>query len=88
MQGIKIKLDPEAHITHILQHTYINTTLHRLHPDIFKPLRTLIDNTAADALTTALHSAKVKYFTASLDCVRNEGECRGMQSRSVARRHT
>jgi hypothetical protein len=83
MQGIKIKLDPEAHITHILQHTYINTTLHRLHPDIFKPLRTLIDDTATDALMTALHSAKVKHFNASQDCTQNEGECHGMQSWAV-----
>ena len=68
MQGTEIKLDPEARITHLSQHAYIDATLRRPHPDIFKPLRTLIDDTAADALTTALHSAKVKYFTASLDC--------------------
>jgi hypothetical protein len=84
MQGIEIKLNPEACITHISQHAYIDATLRRLHPDIFKPLRTLIDNTAADVLTTALHSAKVKHFNTSQDCAQNEGECCGMQSRSVA----
>jgi hypothetical protein len=84
MQGTKIKLDPEARITHISQHMYINTTLRCLHPDIFKPLRTLIDNMATDVLTIALHSAKVKHFNASQDCAQNEGECHRMQSWSVA----
>jgi hypothetical protein len=84
VQGTKIKLDPEAHITHISQHAYINATLHRLHSDIFKPLRTLTHYTAADVFTTALHLAKVKHFNASQDCAQNEGECCGMQSRSAA----
>jgi hypothetical protein len=81
--GIEIKLDPEACITHFPQHAYIDTTPCRFHLDKLKPLSTLTDNTAADVLTTALHSAKVKHFTASLDCARNEGECRGIQSRTV-----
>jgi hypothetical protein len=79
MQGIEIKLDPEAHITHISQHVYIDATLHRLHPDIFKPLRTLIDDTAADALMTALHSAKVNISTPVRTARRMRGsvaECR------------
>jgi hypothetical protein len=85
-QGTEIKLDPEARITHLSQHAYIDATLRRLHLDKLKSLSILTHDTAADALKTALHSAKVKYFTTSLDCARNEGECRGMQSRSAARR--
>jgi hypothetical protein len=75
--GIEIKLDPQARTTHFSQHAYIDAPLRCLHLDILKPLRTLTDDTATDTLTTALHSAKVKYFTASLDCARNE-ECRRM----------
>jgi hypothetical protein len=82
-QGTEIKLDPEACITHLLQHTYIDATLCCLHLDISKPLRILTDDMAADALTTALHSAKVKHFNASQDCMQNEGECRRMQSQAA-----
>jgi hypothetical protein len=78
-QGIEIKLDPEAHITHFSQHTYIDATLYHLHLDKLKPLN-LTDNMATVTLMTALHSAKVKHFTTSQDCAQNEGECCRMQS--------
>jgi hypothetical protein len=86
MPGIQIKLDPEAHITHFLHHAYIDATPHRFHLDKLKPLSILTDDMAADTLMTALHSAKVEHFTTSLDCARNEGECRGMQSWTAGRR--
>jgi hypothetical protein len=75
MPGIEIKLNPEACITHFPQHAYIDATPCHYHLDKLKPLSILTDDMAADMLTTALHSAKVKHFTASLDCTQNEGEC-------------